>query len=504
MPRKPKTDPATILQLANDPVLFQESRLKRKLWQKQKDIAYSVMNNSQTVVKGSHACGKTYLASGLPLFWLTRYTDGKVFNTAPTLRQVKLMWEEVSLARRDAGDFMAWMPEPTTTGLKIDEGRYGLGASSSRGVNLSGFHGGHVLIIADECPGIEADIWAAIEGIRSGGQVRILKLGNPIVPVGDFFDSFHRSRSAHNCISISAFDTPNFMDETVPADQPPRAITIEQLLEMSDARLDYAPYPTLIQRRWVKERYTAWGPDHPAYVSRVLAQFPKQAADAVFRLEWIERAGREPPEDAIKRANGMPIQIGIDVAGEGEDETTLTARTWGGIVIMQKAWADVDPRASVLQAIGDLIYARDLPYGVRPGGIGAVVVDTVGIGYFFARYLSDNGLPVFGFKANAAPVNYTEYYNQKAEAAFRTREYFQSGNIYGLTDLECQAQLSTMLFRPVGKGQTEIVPKDEMRKKYGVGRSPDRAESLIMAFARVIPQHVEVERYDHRVRISPV
>ncbi len=108
----------------------------RTLWEKQKQIARSIEENAVTAVKGCHASGKSYVSSGLPLYWMLRYQQGKVFTTAPTLRQVKLLWEEISLARRDSPLLVTILPEPSTTGLKISEDRYAIGASSSRGVNV--------------------------------------------------------------------------------------------------------------------------------------------------------------------------------------------------------------------------------------------------------------------------------------------------------------------------------------------------------------------------------
>ncbi|MGP0075288.1 MAG: hypothetical protein ACLPWF_25530 [Bryobacteraceae bacterium] len=496
-----------------DPADWQSAWLGRTLWRKQRDILRSVLTHQQTAVAGCHGSGKTFAASGLPLYWLTRWqkrdasgrlkSDGKIFNTAPTMRQVKLLWEEVALARRSSRQ-LQWMPEPYTFGLKIDEGNYGLGASSSRGVNLSGFHSGHVLIIADECPGIPSDIWAAIEGIRSSGYVRVLKLGNPIMPLGDFFDAFHKDRPIHNCINISAFDTPNFIDETAGHETAGCPITIEDLLTMSDERLDYAPYPTLIQRRWVKERYLTWGPNHPSYASRVLGKFPQQSADAVFQLEWLAEANRDPTEAEVRRAieAGVPLQVGIDVAAEGKDETAACARTIGGIIVGQVATADPHPLPIIMRWLGNL--RLSLPYSLGPGNIETVVCDTVGVGYGFAESLTEAGFPVFSFKADAVPMDRVEYANTKAEAAFRTSDYFRKGAVSGLSDIETVAQLSTILHRPVGRGQSEIVSKKDMARLHGVRRSPDRAEALCMAFTRILPQFAHVEENWHRVSISPI
>jgi hypothetical protein len=459
-----------------DAIEFQRVWLHRKLWRKQQEIARSVQENALTTVKGCHASGKTYMAAGLPLWWLVRHTEALALTTAPTLRQVKTFWREIALARNES-PVKRLLPEPSITGLEISSKRYAIGASSSAGVNLQGFHNTNVLIVADEAPGIQSEIWQAIEGIRAGGNVHVLKLGNPVVPSGEFYDSFTKERKIHKCITISAFDTPNLQHETEP-----RPLSLEELVQLPAERLYYSPFPFLVTRRWVVERYHAWGPNHPQWASRVLGEFPKEDPYSVFPLTWIEKAKREPTPAELglaRRARGG-IQVGIDVAGPGHDETCLTARV-GGIILRQEAWADPDPRGPVLRVLKELqthpLYR-----------LGYVVVDTVGIGYNFALHIVDNGFAenVYGFNAGRRPIDPTQYQNAKAEVYFACRDYFGTGEISGLADVETEAQLSTLRYRENSRGLIEIETK-EQRNKRGIPGSPDRAESLIMAFMRVVP-----------------
>jgi len=58
-----------------------------------------------------------------------------------------------------------------------------IGLSSNEGVRFQGWHG-KILVVIDEAPGVRPDIYEAIEGIRAGGDVRILALGNPTLASG--------------------------------------------------------------------------------------------------------------------------------------------------------------------------------------------------------------------------------------------------------------------------------------------------------------------------------
>lgn len=473
------------------PERFSEVLLQRRLWAKQREISRSVANNPLTAVKGCHASGKTFVASGLPLWWLCRHKRSVTYVLAPTLRQVKTFWGEVVLARSGGIRLIrAAVPEPTTTRIEIAPDRYAQGASSSRGVNVQGIHGENVLLIGDEAPGIEAAIWDAVEGMRAGGNVHALIQGNPVVPSGYFYDACTRWRAVWNCISISAFDTPNLQHETEG-----RPLREDELLEMSPERLAWCPFPSLISRAWVKERLLVWGPKHPKYAARVLAEFPSDDPGSVFPLSWIERARREPTEAEVLQANGHAVQVGIDVAGAGADETVLTVRV-DGIILRQKSWSEADPRGAVMQELA-AIKTGKLGYP-----LGTVVVDAVGIGYNFALHLADNGFPVFGFIAGARAIDTSHFANQKAEAHWTFRAYLQENLIASLDDEETQAQLSTIRYRENPRGLTEIESKTQ-RNQRGIPGSPDRAESLIMAFMRCVPvlQHAQ---YGGEYQISSI
>jgi hypothetical protein len=297
-----------------------------------------------------------------------------------------------------------------------------------------------------------------------------LKLGNPTTASGPFFEDFRRGRGMTECITISAFDTPNLAGVSVP-----------RLLAMDVHELAVSVNPYLVTRRWVREKYERWGPGNPRYVSRVLGEFPSQSDYAVFDLTWIERAKRAPTDQELERAKGCFVQVGIDVAGPGDDETAAVARV-NGIVIARESWSDSDPRGKVLKWLGELRHRCGYPFG-------PVVVDVVGIGYNFALHIADNGFEVMGFSAGRVPMDREQFLNAKAEGFWRLREMYKSDyvcHVDGTVDEETEAQLSGIEYRETARGLIQIEPKEEARKR-GVS-SPDRAEAEMMAFCRVVPR----------------
>jgi len=453
------------------PVTYQRMCLGRHLYGNQDALCRAIVEHQSVSVAGCHASGKTFTISGIVPWWLTRYQDGMVLTVAPTLRQVKTMWREISMACVNAS---YPLPEPQTTGIQITRDNYAQGFSASKGVNAQGFHGKRGLLWVDEAIGIQAEVWDAIDGILAGGDWRLVKTFNPTIPSGPCFDDFGKKKLLTEGIRISAFDTPNF-----------EGLTIERILEMDDEALRaHVKFPGLVRPAWVKGMYQKWGPSSPNYQSRVLAQFPAQSRYSVFPAESVQRAARPLTEAHRAQLNqnfSGEIQVGIDVAGAGDDETATCART-GNVVIAQDAWPDADARGAVAVFLGRL--------KVRfPSARIVAVVDMVGIGYHFGLWLASQGFDVRGFIANAKPLDQASFHDCKAEAYWTLGEWMRRG-IYGALDDETQSQLIGIQYRPMPTGEIRIEEKDEMRKR-GLG-SPDRAEALVMAYCLLVPLRQQV------------
>lgn len=431
----------------DDPVRFATYALGQDLWPIQEEILYSVANNPRTAIKACHSSGKSFISACAVLWWLAAHGDGIVITTAPTWTQVKrILWGEIrKLARVCKLPF----PEPNLTDLNFGPDRYAMGLSTNEGVNFQGFHG-RILIVIDEAPGVSADIYDAIEGIRAGGRVSLLALGNPVIASGPFYEAFTTNRSTWATRTISAFDTPNLQD-----------LDLESLLSLSEDELDDNPRPYLTTRRWVYEKYHEWGPGHPLWESRVMGRFPLQAEDALISLAWLEAAKNRRPI-----STGGRVTAGLDVAGPGEDETVLVIRE-GPNILEMKSWSRSDPRGAVLTALA--------PYNLE-----YICVDAVGIGYGMFLHLRDHGLPVRAVNVGEAPRDKEKYYNLKAEAYWGLRMRFAEGDVAGLTDETAIAQLVGIRYEHNARGQVVIESKEKARKR-GV-KSPDRAEAVMLAF----------------------
>lgn len=467
-----------------DGVDFQEAVLRakdaegniipRRLWKIQKDIVRAIESPEITSVSvaGCHASGKTDVLSGVVLHFLDKHNQGKVPILAPTQRQVKTFISEIEI-KRQISLYNHRFPECSALGLKITGDRYMQGFSSSRSVNIQGPHGRDILIVVDEAPGVQPDLWDAIEGMRSGGNVKVVKLGNPVVPSGEFYKDFTKPRSGLATFNISAFDTPNLIGKTM-----------EDVLRMSEAELDDNPRPYLIRRRWVKEMYEKWGPESGRFLSRVLGRFPHQSSWAVFLRQWIERAQRDATEAEVRAAAGNDIRVGIDVAGGGEDETVGYARV-DGIILEMIALSEGDPEI-VFQRLAHWLNSLVTTYGGKYP-LGAIVFDSVGIGEHLGPRLAALGFDMWAFRAGNMAVDSEGYRNQKAEIYWNARQAFERNEISGLEDQETRDQLVEIMYEDRSGKRVQIESKKDAKKNRAID-SPDRAEALIMSLMQVVPR----------------
>jgi hypothetical protein len=452
--------------LAADPVWFAEHILGHDVWGVPKAILQALAQpRARIAVKSCHSSSKTFTAAEAVLW--APFAGGIAITTAPTGRQVRrLVWQEVNAMHAAA-------PVPLgghllQTEYRIAADLYALGLATDKGVNFQGFHareGGFLLVIMDEAPGIEPAVMAAIEGIRAGGDVRVLMLGNPDVPSGPFFDAFGEKGAGWTQLTIDGFDTPNLEDE----EQPGHQLTLEELLALPEHRLDVGPRPYLITRQYIVEKWHEWGETSPLWQSKVLGRFPDQSEDSLLSLAWLEAAKRreiEPPASDVWEA-------GIDVAGPGEDETVVGVRH-GPVIVAQKAWAQADPRGAVLDWLS--------PWKAK---LSAVKVDSIGQGYYFARHLEDNGYKgrVVDVNVGESPANKERYVNLKAELYWGLRLRAQAGDMAGLQDDLTRSQLASIRYRHNARGQVEIESKDQAKRR-GV-KSPDRAEMIMLLFAEI-------------------
>jgi phage terminase large subunit len=508
---EPQTTNPNYLPERDDPVTFARQVLRDNPTPMQVELMRAcAVRNARVAARGCHSSSKTYAAARIAIWFVTRYEDGIVVTTAPTARQVEdVMWDAniipaISRARLK-------YPTPNMTRFSLGPNNYITGFTTSKGaeaVRFQGYKAPHLLFILDEAPGIPDEALGAIEGTGAGDDMRVLMLGNPTFPGGNFHRAFTNQRDIWTTFTFDAYDMPGFakLHEMCGAAHRDKEYITELLrtLPPNDPAILFKgdpPRPYLANPEWAQRTLKLYGAMSPWWESRARAQFPTQAQDALLSLAWIEAAKNRP----APTCEHIKLAAGIDVAGPGKDECVaqIGCSDCGALVAWQ-AWASPDPRGECVAFLN--------PYKPR---LETVNVDSTGIGYNFTTHLRDlefnvafinvgeaaDESEVFGFQEER------RFENLKAQLYWQLRDRFQSGSISGLDDETTMSQLSTLKWLITPKGKIAMERKIDMKKR-GVA-SPDRAEALMLAYAQVGPNAMievwkeDLEKFRGQALIAP-
>ena len=480
---------ALLLDALKHPVNFGVA-LGFKLQEVQIRMLDACLKYPRVAIKGCHASTKTFTMSLLAVWWALRYEKSLVLTTAPTFEQVKnVMWGEIGAKYKLIQERLPFfkIPPPDKVQWKLDHQCTILGRSTNKSVNLQGFHSDNILLIADEAPGIVSDLWGAIEGIAASGNIRIIMLGNPTIPSGMFFDAFENP--VWHPIELSALrDNPNVLSLPLSGWQPrfgeqPDKCSEEEIMRLAtllsyeedDPELENNEIIHMPTRQWIRNMWYTWGQERlPDWYSRVLGQFPPEAADALLSRSSVKAAGKDTIE-TLKTAK--EIVWGVDVAGPGKNETVAIARA-GDDVLGMWVWKSEDCRGELLEVLRPLANQT-----------AKVHIDNAGLGDFFTKYIADVAndefpdVDVIGINAGRRANNRNRYKNLRTEMMWQLKERFDTNRIAGIHDELLRRQLLSLIWRVDPMGLRQMEPKPEMEKR-GVP-SPDRADALMLAFAEV-------------------
>jgi hypothetical protein len=385
------------------------------------------------------------------------------------------------------------MNVPRATGLKEELVAFGFKPANYDPAAFQGIHARFVLALVDEACGVRGPLWDAIESLCANDESKIALFGNPDDPVSEFFD-YSKPGSGYATLNISAFDTPAFTGEAVPAD----------LLRR------------LIGRTYVEEKRKKWARSwtwndagtrvvpptgsnefdtHPFWQSKVLGRFPKQSAEGtLIQLSWI----RDAQERQLER--GTPIELGGDI-GAGGDASASALRSGDVVRIVSE-----DTNPDTMQTCGKLIAEA------RSANATRVKVDRNGIGAGVVDRANEQGEAFIGINVGEKPVcictelkrkntrlvlrpgrkhfddcNCSQFLNLRAQLWWELRQRFESGRIdLDPEDSDTADELLSIRFKINSAGLIQIESKDDAKRR-GVA-SPNRAEAVMLVFAEAPPE----------------
>lgn len=448
-----------------EPAFFAEHVLGVKLWPVQIAILNNLRDNPRTIVQACHASGKSFVASVAVAWYMITHGPAVVFTTAPTGRQVKtVLWKEIH--SRIAGAKIELPGRMLQIEWQIAHDHFAFGFATDTPDSFQGLHADHILGIFDEASGIHPDIWEAAEGNLSTEGARFLAIGNPLDPASEFYRKAHKDPRVKPMI-ISAYDTPHFyLNE----------ISEEDIFDGSwEPKWNprKSPWKSLASPSWARGMYESYSEKHAAYIVRVKGEFPLEGDNSLIPFWAIQQAQERWTENPKECEvwNEDDGKVGLDVAAGGAD---LSARSilQGGYLHRIRTMSEDDPEVIAGLARDDL-----MEFDAR-----VVKYDAIGVGWSMGSEFRRMNVANTGINVGHRSRFPKRFRNIKAELYWGLRQMFVGGQIAIPPDdkLLEEELMQLQVFYPES-GIIAIEPKEDLKDR--IGRSPDRAESLMLAAA---------------------
>lgn len=463
---------SVLTEYATKPVEFIREILGVELTSQQIPIAQCLVDHDKVAVKSGQKTGKTLLDVCLAVWWCCTRRRGKVIVTSSSFEQVKdPIWTELTaLWQRLQDRGIDLFPEPALdprTGVRWRDGRSIRGLSTKKKERAAGKSGSEQLIILDETSGIDAAICEAFEGNTLGGG-KLLCTTNPTEVSGFLFECFHSMREFWKCFTLSARETPNYVN-------------------------DNDLIPGLARRKDVDRLIKAYGEGSPFVQVRVDGDFPTTSSNAVITLGQVEKALKRWSILPEELAGGTTLDLGVDVARFGDDSSAITGRR--GLRLYSPEWFKVEKDVDAVVHGYDShevagVVLRCMRALRRPGERVRIKLDAAG-GYGTAvadvlRHLRDEGetdgldefVDIIEVNVSEASTEPEKYPRLRSEVWFCGRLFFQGGGVM-YSDPQLESELIAPIYKVTPKGQLEVEKKEDTKKR--LGRSPDRADSALLA-----------------------
>jgi hypothetical protein len=449
--------------------------------------------------------GKSYAAACAVNYWYDVYDPGCVISTAPRKEHVQnVLWTEVRLQRMNAKVKLP-MPfiGPAAPEMRDGPDHFAMGFTAAKGEAFHGRHRRRMLFVIDEATAIEPIFWAGLKSMFDPADGHaILALYNPLNSTSQVFVEENLNdvdgRPSWHLFQLSALRHPNVLSQL---NGGPILIKGAVNLEMVTARI--AEYGCeRVTPDEVKEGDFQWPPPCPAcpeggpwyrptpeFQARVLGRWPDSGmgvwSPALFDSCLELPLPPFPPAE-------LP-QIGADMAtGCADDFHAIHAR-WGSVSLHHETantmhGGRVAARLrQVAQEMADLVnrHRPRTAAPVSPKDI-CIKVDDDGTGRTVCGLLRDDGYSVVSIGAGRSAIKSKLYPRRRHELWFDGAELAKRGGVRlaGL-DRDTLRRLKQQLTAPTwqldARGMRVVEEKQETKKR--IGRSPDDADALLLAYA---------------------
>jgi len=249
-----------------------------------------------------------------------------------------------------------------------------------------------------------------------------------------------------------------------------------------------------------------YGESSSIFRSRVLAEFPTEAIEAITTRANLERAFARH-ETAIEEsgaAAGLPVVLSWDVARSGADLNAM-AICQGLFVREITTWRapNINDSYSRVQSAAEMQVdrystrqqrqrARNDAYennGFLPERIPyrpELVIDEAGLGGPAVDEMRKRGFAVTGFIGAASATENSRYLNKRAEAYFLFRLALEHGTVALPRNEQLLEEALATEWMTNSSDRIQIIAKDEVRR--AIGRSPDVLDAVVVGLWYTLSQ----------------
>lgn len=404
-------------------------------------------------VRACRGSGKSSVSAIIVLWYLYCFTDTRILATSSSSAQLSTaFWAEIRLHH-------SRMNEPFKSRFEVQSAFvYPVGNQESfitaRASNkenpevMAGLHAEHLGAVCEEASAIPEEVWTNVFGTTTGENNLLIAISNPTRLDGTYYNAFNGQEMALWVqLHFDGLECPIF-----------------------DMRLE-------------AELRLKYGIDSAEYRTSVRGDFPlvsKEGDDhyRFFSDAWIENVTSAMPHEVMQTGDKY---LGVDVAGDGEDETIGFLRSrHAGKIIFKQAKSTEHTISGAIHSV----YEKDRNLKGHN-----IFNDAFGIGHSIAqRVLIDSAIddPLIIMPVNVGEIPKDKdakekYVNIKAQL-YDTLRIAGNNGFKFVGDLEnIKEQLKSIHAKSSRSGKLEIMTKKEMRKKgYS---SPDIVEAAVLSFA---------------------
>lgn len=444
------SDPAALASLfhsyRNRPVDFVYDFLIRfhphhdKLSPYQIELLEAINENKLVSIRSGTGTRKTTTFGFAGLWFLATRPFSLVPTTGPKADQLKdTLWAEIQrwLIYSPLNHLIRWESERISHKMSNNKEIWCMVArTASEPQNLAGFHADNMLFMADEGSAIKDAVFEIIMATLKQPDNRLVTGGQPYTTRGFYFDTFHKNKDIWKNLHF-------------------------------DSEKDVDPNWAAINR--MKRTY---GENSDIFKCRTKGEFPSGNPLAFIQYEDAMKAINRTVDDV------GAFELGVDVARFGDDLTAIAIRR-GNKVYPIETFSKLDTVQVSARAIQ---IVRDYREKTGYSGSVRVKIDDTGVGGGVTDILRRNKAD----KLIIVPINFSTSPKDGKHADMTTKLYEEFKNQLQYIELPNDEDLieeltSRRRLSPVG-GMIKIEPKDRFKSDYR--RSPDRADALVLAFAR--------------------